>query len=69
MPSDQPTPSRINPGPQLEPQWYGYGTWDSIEDFELHMKSDHVMRLHQKLGELRVFWRATALYKIGDQDE
>ncbi|GBF91363.1 hypothetical protein Rsub_04103 [Raphidocelis subcapitata] len=50
-------------------QWYSYGTWDSMDDVQRHFESDHVQKLRDRLGELRVYWRLTMLHKIGDQPE
>lgn len=50
-------------------QFWGYGTWESMEDFVDHFKSDHVRDLKQFARDNDIVWMLSPLYKIGEQPE
>eukprot|EP00879_Flechtneria_rotunda_P016007 GHRR01016740.1.p1 GENE.GHRR01016740.1~~GHRR01016740.1.p1 ORF type:complete len:218 (+),score=47.55 GHRR01016740.1:405-1058(+) len=50
-------------------QYFSYAAWDSIKDFEDHMRSDHVKDLHKTLDKEGIIWKLYPLRKIGNQPE
>jgi quinol monooxygenase YgiN len=50
-------------------EFWGYGTWDSMEDYVQHFKSDYVRNLRKFARENGIVWMLAPLYKIGDQPE
>eukprot|EP00967_Tisochrysis_lutea_P104904 scaffold159555_cov18-Tisochrysis_lutea.AAC.1 len=50
-------------------RFYGYGTWDSMDDYLDHFQSSHVRKLREYLEDRDIIYFVAPLRKIGNQPE
>lgn len=50
-------------------EFWGYGTWESLEDYMDHIETEHVHQLHQFARDNGIVWCLSPMYKIGEQPE